>query len=294
MGVAGSIQQDRPSVGVDGRLDWHGSVTYAIGIDAGATTISGGVVDVATGTVVRRVSSPSVRADAAALDACVELAGELASTHPVELIGIAVPEIVRRGGSIESADNWDWRTLDVPGAFRSIGVAALQSDVRAAAFGEARVGAGRGLECFLYVIVDTGISAVVVRHGVPWDGRCGAALILGVPPVEEVAGGKAFAAVAGNDGRDALTNPRHADLVARAASRLGEEVARAVNLTDPDAVIVGGSLGLHPGYRRQWVEVMRRSIWYRPTALVPVVASELEADAVLVGAALAAATVVPV
>jgi glucokinase len=294
MGVAASIQQERPLIGVDDQLSWHGSVTYAIGIDAGAATITAGVVDIATGAVVRRLAVPSVRGDNAALDACVGLATELASTHPVDLIGIAVPEIVRRGGSIESADNWDWRHLDVPGAFRSIGVAALQSDVRAAAFGEARVGAGHGLECFLYVIVDTGISAVVVRHGVPWDGRCGAALILGVPPVEDVAGGKAFSALAAGDAREVLDSPRQAELVSRAATRLGEEVARAVNLTDPDAVIVGGALGLHPGYRRQWVEVMRRSIWYRPTSLVPVVASELEADAVLVGAALAAAAVVPV
>ena len=34
-------------------------------------------------------------------------------------------------------------------------------------------------------------------------------------------------------------------------------MARVVNLIDPDAVIVGGPLGLDPTYRRQWVEAMR-------------------------------------
>ncbi len=293
MGVATSVQHDNPLArDVD---EWlKGPDTYAIGIDAGVSMISGGVVDLATGAVVRKLSMPSVGGDVAALDACTKLAGDLASSHPVELIGVAVPEIVRRTGSVESAANWDWRHLDVPAAFAAVGAASVHSDVRAAAFAEARAGAGRGLECFVYIIVDTGISAVVVRHGVPWDGRCGAALVLGVPPVEDVAGGKAFAAIGHGDPLEVLDNPRHAGVVARAAKRLGEEVARVVNLIDPDAVIVGGALGLHPGYRRQWVEVMRRSIWYRPTSLVPVVASELESDAVLVGAALAAAAFVPV
>lgn len=271
---------------------WEGPVRYAIGIDAGVETISAGVVEVASGAIARKTSVPSVRDDLQAFEICIELARDLATTHPVDVVGVAVPEIVRRTGSIESAANWDWRAFDVPGALASLGTATVQSDVRAAAFGEAQLGAGRGLECFVYVTIDTGISAVVVRHGVPWDGRCGAALVLGVPPVEDVAGGKAFAAIA-DDVAGVLGSQRHADVVADAARALGEEMARVVNLIDPDAVIVGGPLGLHPGYRRQWVEVMRRSIWYRPASLVPVVAADLGPDAVLVGTAVAAAAVVP-
>jgi predicted NBD/HSP70 family sugar kinase len=169
----------------------------------------------------------------------------------------------------------------------------VQSDVRAAAFAEAHVGAGEGLECFVYVLIAAGISAVIVRHGVPWAGRCGAALVVGVPPVEEVAGAHALAQLSGTTAADALDSPACADAVAAATVRLGEEMGRVVNLIDPDALIVGGPLGLDPTFRRRWVDAMRSSVWYRPSSLVPVVPAELRSDAELVGAALATRSLLP-
>jgi predicted NBD/HSP70 family sugar kinase len=70
-------------------------------------------------------------------------------------------------------------------------------------------------------------------------------------------------------------------------------MGRVVNMIDPDAVIVGGPLGLDPIYRRQWVEAMRSSVWYRPSSLVPVVPAQLRSDAELVGAALATTSLLP-
>jgi predicted NBD/HSP70 family sugar kinase len=112
--------------------------------------------------------------------------------------------------------------------------------------------------------------------------------VLGVPPIEEFAGAHALGRLSGATAEETLAQTRCADLVAHAARMLGEEMARVVNLIDPDAVIVGGSLGLHPTYRRQWVDAMRSAVWYRPSSLVPVVPAELRTDAELVGAALAA------
>ncbi len=112
--------------------------------------------------------------------------------------------------------------------------------------------------------------------------------MLGVPPVEDVAGATALAALSGTTAEAALTSPECSVGVASAATRLGEEMARVVNQIDPDAVIVGGPLGLEPTYRRQWVDAMRSLVWYRPSSLVPVVPAELRSDAELVGAALAA------
>ena len=208
-------------------------------------------------------------------------------------IGLAVPEIVDRSGAIQSCASWDWRGVDVASTLGSVAPTLVQSDVRAAAFAEAHVGAGEGLECFVYVLIAAGISAVIVRHGVPWAGRCGAALVLGVPPVEDVAGSHALARLSGTTAEEALTSTGCAAEVAEAATLLGEEMGRVVNLIDPDAVIVGGPLGLDPAYRRQWVEAMRSSVWYRPSSLVPVVPAQLRSDAELVGAALATTSLLP-
>jgi glucokinase len=269
-----------------------GTTDYAIGISAGSMEIVGGVVDLGTGSVVRRIEMASPDDGRIALDACLSVGTELASSQRVRRVGIAVPEIVTRSGSIQSAANWDWRDVDVAGAFAGIAPTHVQSDVRAAAFGEARRGAGQGLECFVYITIGIGISAVIVRHGVPWDGRCGAALVLGVPPVEDVAGERALSMISDDDVADALDPHARVDMVARAATQLGEEIGRVVNLIDPDAVIVGGPLGFDLDYRRRWVAVMRRSVWHRPSSLVPVVSAELGRDAEVVGAALAAGALV--
>jgi glucokinase len=267
---------------------------YAIGLNAAVSTIAGGVVELDTGRVVRRIEVPTPSDATTTLEVCRDIAAELASSQRVHHIGLAVPEIVDRAGAIQSCASWDWRGVDVAATLGAVAPTLVQSDVRAAAFAEAHVGAGNGLECFVYVMIAAGISSVIVRHGVPWAGRCGAALVLGVPPVEDVAGAQALADATGMSAEDAVASPAWADAVAAAAERLGAEMARVVNLIDPDAVIVGGPLGLNPGYRRQWVEAMRSSVWYRPSSLVPVVPAQLRSDAELVGAAVATTSLLPV
>ena len=284
MAATVSISQRRATSRRDDHVHVHAHAQpgddLAIGIDVGFSTISAGVVDPRTGVVIARHCEPTPSGDLEVLRTCVAIAAQLASRHPVGRIGLAVPEIVDRDGIVQSAATWDWRSVDVPLAFADIARTCVHSDVRAAAFGEAQAGAGRGLDCFVYVTVGNGISAVVVRHGRPWEGRCGAALVVGVPPVDLVSSVKALA----GDVDQAL--------VAQAATRLGEEIGRVVNLIDPDAVVVGGELGLDPRYRRQWVNVMRQSVWHKPASFVPVVEAQFKMDAELVGAALASGSLV--
>ena len=300
MAAAGSLnktdkksdKRDAPSAHAErrrpARVVGHDGHEYAVGLNAAVETIAGGVVELDSGRVVRRIEEPSPHDDRDRLKVCVEIATELATSQRTHHVGLAVPEIVDRNGVIQSNANWDWRGVDVAGRLGEVAPTLVQSDVRAAAFGEAHVGAGDALECFVYVLIDAGISAVIVRHGIPWAGRCGAALVLGVPPVEEVAGAHALAKLSGSTAEVSIDLARCAGAVSEAARELGEEMARVVNLIDPDAVIVGGPLGLHPTYRRQWVDAMRSAVWYRPSSLVPVVPAELRTDAELVGAALAA------
>jgi glucokinase len=275
------------------RLAGHEPPEYAIGLNVAVHSIAGGVVELDTGGVVRRIEVPTPTDGTTILEVCRDIASELATSQRVHHIGLAVPEIVDRNGAIQSCASWDWRGVDVESTLGSVAPTLVQADVRAAAFAEAHVGAGHGLECFVYVLVAAGISAVIVRHGVPWAGRCGAALVLGVPPVEDVAGAHALARLSATTAEDALTSDACAAGVAAAATRLGEEMARVVNLIDPDALIVGGPLGLDPGYRRRWVDAMRSAVWYRPSSLVPVVPAQLRSDAELVGAALATTSLLP-
>jgi predicted NBD/HSP70 family sugar kinase len=252
----------------------------AIGIDIGVSTISAGVVDLRTGAVVARCHEATPSGDVEVLRRCAVIAGELASRHHIGCVGLAVPERVDRDSLGQHPVTRSWRSSDVRLAFAEIAPTLVHSDVRAAAYCEAQAGAARGLECFVYVTVSTEVSSVVVRHGRPSEDLPGDAPVVRVPPV-------------GLDSRRPAAVAHDRPELIVEARRLGEEVGRVVNLIEPDAVVVGGALGLDPRYRQVWVNVMRQSQRYRPASCVPVIEAQFKADAVLVGAALASGALVP-
>lgn len=280
-----------------------------LGIDVGGTKIAAGLVDVATGAVEHRREIPTrperpgaaVLADAAAL---------VDSEGPV---GLSICELVDPDGRIVSAQTVDWREMDLIEAF---GPVVVSSDVRAGALAEYRLGAGGGLDSFLYVSVGTGISSTLVLDGRPHAGAHGAALVVAsgqstitcpacgervaVVPEDEASGAalvrrysRPGRTVTGADEVLAAAAAGEADaveLVSDAAHLLGVVVARAVDLVDPHAVVMGGGLGLAGGsYRRQFVDSLRGHIWADVSRDVPVVDAALGVDSALIGAAMAAA-----
>jgi glucokinase len=296
---------------------------HAIGIDVGGTKVAAGVVDLALGSVVRRTELPTrpERGGPAVLDDVVELATGMAAELGSEIrIGVAVCEVVTPDGEITSAQTLEWRGIDVVGALAGVGSAVVASDVRAAAAAEARYGAGRGHDPFLYLSVGTGVSSTLVRSGEPYAGRHGSAL---------VAASGTFATVCPHCGRDIELVPeaiasglgmasRYAAGSGRAAegaesvlkaavsgdalaqgivdeggAMLGTIASWLVNVLDPAAIVLGGGLGLvHGRYRDRFLERLREHVWPAPSADLPVVDAALGADAAIVGAAMAAAGIV--
>ena len=118
----------------------------------------------------------------------------------------------------------------------------------------------------------------------------GCAIGTGAPLVEQWSSGLALARRSGHPTAEAaLADPACDELVEDAASRLGLVLASLVNALDPGAVVIGGGLGLHDGYRAR-VEAALRPAVYDPEARgLPVRPAALGADAPVIGAALAAA-----
>jgi glucokinase len=267
-------------------------VTTAVGIDVGGTKIAAGLVDVTTGRLLRRLEVPTApdRGPRAVLADCLRLGSEVKEHRDVDAVGLGICETVDAAGQVTSADTVDWRDVDLPAALGALGAVHVESDVRAAALAEARLGAGAGLREVLHVVVGTGIAACLVLDGVPYAGARGNAIVVGAPPVEELASGKALAARHGvARAQDVLADPRAEPLVAGAAAALGAALAALVNALDPAVVVMGGGLGLVDTYRARVVEAMRRLVWAPTTAAVPVRPAALGPDAGIVGAALAAA-----
>ena len=287
----------------------------AIGIDIGGTKIAAGVVALESGRVEvsSKLPTPVACGGDAVLAACVDLARDLDADARLA-IGVAVPELVSLEGQVQSAYQFDWRDTDVRSAFVGREV-SIESDVRAAARAEATFGAGASAASMLFVTVGTGISSTFVIDGTPWRGARGNALVLSsgelatIDPatgtvvrsvLEEWASGPALVArYEGMGGQRGLTTlellnlASHGDPIAvhvtdSAAEALGSAVGQAVNILDPELVVVGGGLGLAGG--SWWDRVVasaRRSIWSGQTRELPIVPARLGLDAGMVGAALA-------
>lgn len=296
----------------------------AIGLDVGGTKIAGGVVDLETGRPFLRRTSPTrpERGGAAVLEDALQLAGQLtaecgARAWPVSGLGVAVCELVDLGGQVTSGYTVQWQGLPVLETFARQGPAMVESDVRAHALAEAEWGAGRGLDHFVFVTVGTGISSCLVIGGRPHAGAHGNALVLATSPVtlpcpqcgntswpslEEYSAGPALAArynsragarvaAAEEVTRAAVAGDALAgDVVRTAAQALGASLAWLVNVLDPQALVIGGGLGLAGGlYWGTLVEAARAHIWAASSRAVPILPAVLGVDAGLAGAALAGA-----
>jgi glucokinase len=293
-----------------------------LGVDVGGTKIATAWVDVTSGALVDRDEGPSLpeRGSHAVLDDVASRIEARVSETPRQesAIGLAICETVDLAGRLTSAQTIDWRAIDVPGQLGRFGDVVVSSDVRAGALAEARLGTGRDLGSFLYVSVGTGISASLVIGGVPHAGARGNALVLASGPLrvtcpscgervevapEEIASGAGIArrfaalrpdapplrteevlAVAAEGDPDA----RH--IVDEAAAMLGTIVAWAVNLVDPQTIVIGGGLGGATGaYRERFVATVRDLVWAEASRDVPMCDAVFGPDAVVIGAAIAAA-----
>jgi glucokinase len=280
-------------------------VPGAIGIDVGATKVAVALIDSASGRVQHSESFPTSLdgGPRAVLDACVVRCERFAGSGPVAAIGVGICEIVGPDGRIRSACSIDWRHLDIVGSLSHVAPTSVESDVRAAATGEAIYGAGRDLASFLYVNAGSGTSSCLVVDGTPLVGAHGAAILIGAGPleVEATAGGVGMADLFGaptteDVSRAAQSGDARASEILRNGGRaLGEAIAFAVNLLDPEAVILGGGVGLNAReYRTALESGMRTHIWLETARALPLLAAELGEQAGVVGAARVALDHIPV
>ena len=226
-------------------------------------------------------------------------------------VGVSVPELVDLDGLVATDAVVPGLTGDLR-EWAEIGVECVESDVRAAAHAEARVGAGRGFPSFGYLSIGTGVSSTFVLDGVAWPGAHGAAILLGSGPfgpelspdgrpypLEELASGPAMVAAyrdLGGHARNAQevldrydSDPLAARAVVEAGSAAGRGAALLVNVLDPHALIVGGGLGCVDGPYWHCLEAAARAqIWADAARRIPLLRSGLGLDAAAIGAALRA------
>jgi len=293
---------------------------HALGIDVGGTKTAAGVVSFPEGRACsqRLIPTEPSRGGEAVLNDVVRLAEELTAEaealgQKVKGIGLGLCELVDPAGRILSANCVRWQDQPVADRLSRLAPVVIEADVRAAALAEALFGAGRSLRIFLYVTVGTGISSCLVIDGHPFIGARGATGTMASSPMsvtcekcghvshrtlEEIASGPALAARlnarrpgAAKNGKDVLAAVAAGDADARevvqsAGESLESTIGLLVNVLDPEAVIVGGGLGLSEGpYWDSFIASTRRHIWSEVHRDLPFLQATTGQNGGIIGAA---------
>ena len=160
----------------------------ALGIDLGGTNVRAALVDPATGAVVAAHRLAHAERTPEAVVATIATAvREAARSAGVELgalgsagVGVA-GQCLGRTGTVVNAPNLGWRDVQLAGPLRAaLGLEVrVVNDLSAAAWGERRFGAARGVDDAVLVFVGSGVGAGLILGGRLHEGGRGVAGELG-------------------------------------------------------------------------------------------------------------------
>lgn len=316
-----SVTPEGGKAAADWCLDSQKEWSVILAADIGGSKIAVGLVDPTSGDVLEQTQNPVEKRGQGFLSELSGRLGEMmlqAACRDIQCtgVGIGIAEIVSPDGSIASRQTFELGELKIQEGLHTRLPVTVDSDVRCAALAEARFGAGRSFGTFFYVSIGTGVSSALVIEGKVLVGAHGAALVLGsgsIPKqprpdatdtfcLEEFASGEGVArryrAEAGgavSGAKDVMVRAENGDeeasrIVEEAGFAMGVAIAQAINVLDPEAVILGGGLGSADGrYREAVLAAARRHIWYGPARETPITTAHLGPRSGLVGAALSAA-----
>ena len=158
-------------------------MALTIGIDVCGTKVLGGVVD-ESGKVLTTARKDKPRQGGAALTQTIaDVAKELLAQHSVSSVGVSAAGFVSsdRKTMLATPNIADWNGVDLDHELtKLIGLpVVIENDANAAAWGEAKFGAGQNQNHMMMLTVGTGIGGGIVVNGQLYRGAFGIAAEFG-------------------------------------------------------------------------------------------------------------------
>jgi glucokinase len=158
-------------------------MSFTIGVDVGGTKVLGGVVD-DNGKVLKTARRDTPREGGRALtQAIADVTNELMADFTVDSVGVSAAGFVSsdRKTMLATPNIAGWNGVDLDSELSAlIGLpVVIENDANAAAWGEARFGAGRTREHMLMMTIGTGIGGGIVVNGDLYRGAFGTAAEIG-------------------------------------------------------------------------------------------------------------------
>jgi predicted NBD/HSP70 family sugar kinase len=297
---------------------------YVVGLDVGRSWLRCAVADLTGGIVARRDVPNRARSAASLVRSLTDLARQVVAGARLEweqvvhtLIGSPGVFDPQRRRLLFAPNLPGWGQTGLVEAMRgALGpLVTVENDANLAALGESAFGQGRDVRTFAFLTVGTGVGMGVVVDGRLYRGAHGVAGEIGFLPLgadgtpgapsaehpdairrgllEQAAAAdgvvrtaQALGMAQASSAQRIFTEARAGDPVARSVVELeGQRIALVVAaitaVLDPELVVLGGGIGHN-------LDLLREPLTQRLHALTPlrprIVASELGADAVLLGA----------
>lgn len=158
-------------------------MAHTIGVDVGGTKVLGGVVD-ESGKVLKTARRDTPREGGALLNqAIADVAKELMADYSVESIGVSAAGFVSsdRKTMLATPNIAGWNGVNLDDELTQlIGKSVvIENDANAAAWGEAKFGAGIGKSNILLLTIGTGIGGGIIADGKLHRGAFGIAAEIG-------------------------------------------------------------------------------------------------------------------
>ena len=301
-----------------------------IGINVSASKIRAALVDEDGRLIERRddtVSSQNITPQLAAI------AGDLRpALGVVAAIGVAIPGLVNRQTDrvVDSRDLPSTMFEDLHGGLtRASGLRVeIENDANAAAYGEFKVGAGRGSRNLFYMMIGNGIGGAIILDGKLWTGASGFAGEVGHITIDT----EGLECVCGNTGcletlasapsivrrarerlnrdntsslsrlalnknfnaEDVAHEAREGDdfaamMIERTGKYIGTGVASVINLLNIERIVLGGGvMDAGPLILNPIIHEVKRRAFQPCFDATSIVISELGLDAAPIGVALLA------
>jgi len=158
-------------------------MSLTVGVDVGGTKVLGGVVD-ASGKVLATSRRDTPREGGSALTKTIaEVALELMQQHSISAVGVSAAGFVSsdRKTMLATPNIADWNGVQLDLEFtKLIGLpVVIENDANAAAWGEAKFGAGRNQAHMMMLTIGTGVGGGIVVNNELYRGAFGVAAEFG-------------------------------------------------------------------------------------------------------------------
>ena len=270
-----------------------------IGIDIGGTKTIIGIIDIAKGKVIKKISisSKQFQNDKENLKSIVSNTIDIIGKLKINKIGIGVPELIDNKGIIRGDYNFNWLNKNLADNFPRKFKVIVDSDVRCHLRAEKLYGHGKNAKNFIYINIGTGLSYAHFKNNEIYSGANGFAIHFASSKITlfDPSRNKKISLIPEDfySGKSIMTYfkknkniKKQKVILENIADSLGSLIGNLVNTVDPGFIVLGGGVVLNNiEFRKMLINYSHNYFFCKDIKKIRILVSKLKIDTGVLGAA---------